>query len=60
MTIDAVRKGLTLEQAEKNEGQGAHEVNTELEVEAMRRFPREPGGKDSPRGVCPGTSQAGG
>ncbi|MEO8200231.1 MAG: molybdopterin-dependent oxidoreductase [Gemmatimonadota bacterium] len=37
MTIDAVRKGLTLEQAEKNEGHG-HEENPEIEAEALRGF----------------------
>ena len=38
MTIDAVREGLTLEQFQKNEGHGHHEVNTELEVEALEGF----------------------
>jgi molybdopterin-containing oxidoreductase family iron-sulfur binding subunit len=38
MTIDAVKQGLTLEQFEKNEGHGEHEVNTEREVEAIEGF----------------------
>jgi molybdopterin-containing oxidoreductase family iron-sulfur binding subunit len=38
MTIAAVHDGLTLEEFEKNEGHGHHEVNTEREVAALEGF----------------------
>lgn len=41
ITIDAARKGLTLEQAYLAAGQGKHEVNTELELEALEGWSGE-------------------
>jgi anaerobic selenocysteine-containing dehydrogenase/Fe-S-cluster-containing dehydrogenase component len=36
VSLDAAKKGLTIEQAYLAEGQGKHEVNTEVEVEALK------------------------
>jgi anaerobic selenocysteine-containing dehydrogenase/Fe-S-cluster-containing dehydrogenase component len=41
ISVDAARKGLTIEQAYIAEGRGKHEINTEAELEAVKGWSQE-------------------
>jgi molybdopterin-containing oxidoreductase family iron-sulfur binding subunit len=41
VSLDAARKGLTVEQAYLAEGRGKHDINTELELEALKGWSEE-------------------
>ncbi|HET6837399.1 MAG TPA: molybdopterin-dependent oxidoreductase [Gemmatimonadales bacterium] len=41
ISVDAARKGLTIEQAYLEEGRGKHEINTEQELEAIAGWSKE-------------------